>query len=133
MRRVLLDTNAYSALARGDDAVLDAISEADVVYVSVVVLGELYAGFKSGSRVAANREALLRLLERPTVRTLSLTPDTAEVYASVKHALKQAGTPIPTNDVWICAHALEVGAVVITDDAHFSQVPGVRVWTRDEK
>ena len=133
MRRVLLDTNAYSALARGDDAVLDAISEADVVYVSVVVLGELYAGFKSGSREAANREALLRLLERPTVRTLSLTPDTAEVYASVKHALKQAGTPIPTNDVWICAHALEVGAVVITDDAHFSQVPGVRVWTRDEK
>jgi len=132
MRRVLLDTNAYSALARGDEAVLDALSEADIVYMSVVVLGELYAGFKSGSREAANREVLFRLLERPTVLTLSLTPDTAEVYASVKHALKQAGTPIPTNDVWICAQALEVGAVVITDDAHFLYAPGVRVWTRNE-
>jgi tRNA(fMet)-specific endonuclease VapC len=130
MRKVLLDTNAYSALARGDAAVLDAISEADVVYLSVVVLGELYAGFKGGSREAANREKLHRLLERPTVRTLSLTPETSDVYASVKHALKQAGTPIPINDVWICAHALEVGAVVITDDTHFSHAPGVRVWTR---
>ena len=60
-----------------------------------------------------------------------MTPDTADVYAAVRHALKQAGTPIPINDVWICAHALEIGAVVITDDAHFIRVPGVRVWTRD--
>jgi tRNA(fMet)-specific endonuclease VapC len=133
MTRVLLDTNAYSALARGDGSVLDAISEADTVYMSAVVLGELYAGFKGGARESANREALHRLLERPTVRTLSLTPDTAEVYASVKQALKRAGTPIPTNDVWICAHALEAGAVIITDDAHFSDVPGVRVWTRDSR
>lgn len=133
MRRVLLDTNAYSALARGDEAVLEAISEADIVYLSVVVLGELYAGFRGGGREAANRESLRRLLERPTVRTLSLTPETAEVYAAVRHALKLAGTPIPTNDVWICAHAVEAGAVVITDDAHFSRVPGVRVWSRAEK
>lgn len=130
MKKVLLDTNGYSALARGDTEVLDWISEADVVYLSVVVLGKLYAGFKGGSRERENREALRRLLERPTVRTLSLTPETADVYASVKQSLKQAGTPIPTNDVWICAHALEVGAVVITDDAHFSDAPGVRVWTR---
>lgn len=108
---------------------LDAISEADVVSMSVVVLGELYAGFKGGSREAANRERLHRLLERPTVRTLSLTPETADVYASVKHGLKQAGIPIPIRD-WICAHALEVGAVVITDATHFSHAPGVRVWTR---
>lgn len=131
MRRVLLDTNGYSALAQGDKAVLDALSEADVVYMSAVVLGELRAGFKGGSREAANREVLHRFLERPTVRMLSVTPDTADVYAAVKHALKQAGNPIPINDVWICAHALEIGAVVITDDAHFAHVPGVRVWTRD--
>jgi tRNA(fMet)-specific endonuclease VapC len=131
MKRVLLDTNGFSALARGDAAVLAALSEADVVYLSAVVLGELRAGFKGGAAEKANREALQRFLERPTVRTLAVTPDTAEVYASVKHALKQAGTPIPINDVWICAHALEIGAVVITDDAHFDRVPGVRVWVRD--
>ena len=60
-----------------------------------------------------------------------MTPETAEVYASVKQALKQGGMPIPINDVWICAHALEIGAVVITDNAHFTHVPGVRVWARD--
>ena len=50
MRRVLLDTNGYSALAQGDKGVLDALSEADAVYMSAVVLGELHAGFKGGSR-----------------------------------------------------------------------------------
>lgn len=54
-------------------------------------------------------------------------------YASVKQSLKQAGTPIPTNDVWICAHALEVGAVVITADPHFSDAPGGRVWARGSR
>lgn len=131
MKRVLLDTNGFSALARGDGAVLAALASADVVYLSAVVLGELQAGFKGGSAEKANREALQRFLERPTVRTLAVTPDTAEVYASVKHALKQAGTPIPVNDVWICAQAIEIGAVVITDDAHFARVPGVRVWVSD--
>jgi tRNA(fMet)-specific endonuclease VapC len=130
MKKLLLDTNGYSALARGDSAVLAAISEAEVVYMSAVVLGELYSGFKGGSREADNCGTLRRFLEKPTVKILSVTQDTAEVYATVRNALKRAGAPIPINDVWIAAHALEAGAVVVTDDDHFSYVPGVRLWDR---
>lgn len=130
MRKVLVDTNAYSALAGGDEAVLGAISEADVVYMSSIVLGELLAGFKGGSRERDNTGMLKRFLEKPTVKSLMVTPDTAEVYAAIKSSLRKAGTPIPINDVWIASHALEAGAVVITDDSHFSLVPGLRLWDR---
>lgn len=131
MKKILLDTNCYSALAKGDMAVLGVLSQAETVYLSAVMLGELFAGFKSGSKETENRTALNRFLEKPTVRTLAVTPDTAEIYAIVKHELRKAGTPIPVNDVWIAAHALEAGAVMVSYDRHFSGVPGLRIWDQN--
>ncbi len=128
MKKILLDTSAYSRLRQGSEEVLDVLSHADLVHMSVFVLGELYAGFKGGSKEAANRELFERFLKRPTVRVLAATKETAEVFAEIKNTLKRAGTPLPLNDVWIAAHAVETGSVVVTFDSHFRQIPGLRLW-----
>lgn len=128
MKKVLLDTNAYTALRRGDERILDALGRAEVVYMSAIVLGELHAGFKGGSKETANRHELEEFNSRPTVRILHVTQETAEIFGMVKHRLKTAGTPIPINDVWIAAHATEAGAFLITHDEHFDAVPGILRW-----
>jgi tRNA(fMet)-specific endonuclease VapC len=92
------------------------------------VLGELYAGFAGGTKGRENRQALQRFLSKPTVKILNATAETAEVFGHVKSDLKKAGNPIPINDVWIAAHAIETGAVVITYDSHFRKVAGLRIW-----
>ena len=128
MKKVLLDTNAYSQLAGGEEALLDVLGEADVVFMSIFVLGELYAGFKGGRPEKKNREALRELLARPTVKLLFGTDETAEIFGTVKEALRRQGTPLPINDVWIAAHALESGATLVTYDGHFEKVSGLRRW-----
>ena len=128
MKRILLDTNAYASFLAGDQAVLEALADAGTVYLSVFVLGELYAGFKGGTREIENIAILKKFISKPSVSLLDANNETAEIFGMIKNALKNAGTPIPINDVWIAAHAMEVGAVVITYDHHFTRVPGIRLW-----
>jgi tRNA(fMet)-specific endonuclease VapC len=128
MKKVLIDTSAYSHLLRGSAEVSDTLAHADLVYVSVFVLGELHAGFKDGSKEAVNKALLERFLHRPTVQILAATRETAEVFAAIKSTLRQAGTPLPLNDVWIAAHAMETGSVLATFDAHFRTIAGLRLW-----
>lgn len=128
MKNVLLDTNAYTALLAGDDEVFQALASADRVLMSVVVLGELHAGFKGGTRGRENLTLLEDFLRRPVVRTIDVTRATAEVFGVVKHQLKHAGTPIPINDVWIAAHTIETGSWLVTYDQHFILVPGLLLW-----
>ena len=130
MRRVLLDTNAYVRLLAGDANVLDEVAEAEQVHLSVFVLGELLAGFRGGTKFAQNRQTLNVFLAKPTVAFLGASADTAEIFGQIKHDLQKAGTPLPINDVWIAAHAMETGSVLVTYDGHFRSVPGLRLWTR---
>jgi tRNA(fMet)-specific endonuclease VapC len=130
VKTIVLDTCAYTRLLVGEEAVLDAISTAETVYISVFVLGELYAGFAGGSRERENKAFLQRFLLKPPVKILNATSETAEVFGLVKYNLKKAGTPLPINDVWIAAHAIETGSVVVTYDAHFTVVSGLRLWDR---
>jgi tRNA(fMet)-specific endonuclease VapC len=96
--------------------------------MSIFVLAELYTGFKGGSKETENKYILERFLSRPTVRTIPATRETAEIFAGVKHGLRKAGTPLPINDVWIAAHAIESGSVLITFDSHFKDISGLRLW-----
>jgi tRNA(fMet)-specific endonuclease VapC len=96
--------------------------------MSVFVLGELNAGFRAGKKGRENRRILERFLEKPSVAVLEATRETAEIFGIVKDSLRKAGKPIPVNDVWIAAHALETGSVLVTYDDHFRVVPGLRVW-----
>ena len=128
MNKVLLDTNAFSKLLTGDEKVFLTISKADVVYMSVFVLGELYYGFKGGNRESDNREILDRFLEKPTVEILNATQDTADLFAQIKHDSKLSGDPIPISDVWIASQAMETGSILLTFDLHFLKIKGLRTW-----
>ena len=123
--RVCLDTNAYSAFKRGDAGIVDLVETADEVDVPSIVLGELFAGFRMGSRLRRNVAELEEFLRRPGVSEASVTKAAAERYGMLVSKLKQQGTPIPTNDIWIAAVALERGAQLVTMDAHFDNIPGV--------
>ncbi len=130
MKKILLDTNAYSAFLKGDEKILNVLSGADTVYMSIIVIGELFTGFKGGIKETKNRDILHKFLDKPTVLILDATLETSEVFALIKNTLKKSGTPIPNNDVWIAAHAMETGSVLITYDEHFKNIPGLRLWDK---
>jgi len=128
LNKILPDTNAYSRLLSGDQNVLNALKEAQIVYLSVFVIGELVAGFKGGRKEMENQKNLQKFLGKPGVRLLNTTKKTADIFGTVKHALKKAGTPLPINDVWIAAHGIETNSVIITYDEHFKKIEGVKLW-----
>jgi len=126
MSRVIIDTNAYTALMAGDGSVADILREATAVILTPVVLGELFDGLRGGTRYHKNMATLTRFRERPRTITVPITPETAEWFGVVKAALRRRGRPIPINDVWIAASCLEHGAALITRDAHFAEIDGLR-------
>lgn len=128
MKKILLDTNAYARYLTGDETIFTSLGQADAVYMSIFVLGELYAGFKGGSKEVENIEILSQFLSKPTVSVLKATQETAEIFGMVKDNLKKAGTPLPINDVWIASHTIETGSTVITYDRHFKKIAGLRIW-----
>ena len=121
--KVLLDTSAYSALHRGHQPILDVLRRSETVAVSAVVLGELYSGFRAGIRWAENTAQLAQFLSKSSVRVLNVTEETALRYAEVDVYLRRKGRPIPRNDVWIAAAALEHGLQLLTLDIHFREIP----------
>lgn len=128
MKKVCLDTNAYSALIAGDITILDALGEADEVYLSIFVIGELYYGFTNGSKEKKNREVLNHFLKKPTVKIIHTTMETAEIYGRLKTNLKKKGSPVPINDLWIASHAIETGSFLLTFDSHFQTIPEVLLY-----
>jgi tRNA(fMet)-specific endonuclease VapC len=128
MKRILLDTSAYTAFLSGDQDVYRKLGGAETVFMSIIVLGELYAGFRGGRQEKKNREILDAFLSKPTVKIFPASQDTAEIFGRVKDALRRAGTPIPINDVWIASQAIETGAQLITYDRHFKKVKGMILW-----
>lgn len=132
MKKILLDTNAYVHFLGGDEHVLNVIAKAEIIYMSIFVLGELYAGFKGGKKEQKNVETLDKFFHKPGVTILNATIETSEIFGNLKKSLKASGTPLPINDVWIGAHALETGSIIITFDRHFEKIKGVRLWAKKE-
>ena len=122
---ILLDTNAYSALLRGHDEVADRVRRAERVVFSTVVAGELLLGFRLGTRLKKNMAELDAFLENPYVSLVAVTLTTADRFARIAAALRVKGRPIPTNDIWIAAHAMEAGAELLSFDAHFGAIDGL--------
>ncbi|MDA3941725.1 MAG: type II toxin-antitoxin system VapC family toxin [Spirochaetia bacterium] len=129
MKSILLDTNAYSAILRNQgESVLDAIDGVEKLFLSVVVIGELYAGFREGARFRENVRTLKEFMSDSIVSVADVNEETAEIFGEIKSALKKQGTPIPLNDIWIAAQCVELGAVLVTFDKTFSNIPGLRIW-----
>jgi len=117
--KVLLDSNAYTLLMRGHEEVL----------FSAVVVGELMYGFRRGTHFERNAAGLRSFLDSPYSSFVEVGAVTADRYSRIAAALRAKGRPIPTNDVWIAAHAMETGADLVSADSHFEQVEGI-VWVR---
>lgn len=132
MTKIILDTNAYSSFMAGDRRVLDYIVESQDVFVSTIVVGELFAGFYGGRRFEENKNELKEFLSKPGVSVVGVSLETAEIFGEIKNRLRANGTMIPLNDIWISAHAIETGSKLVTYDAHFRQIAGLRLWERLE-
>jgi tRNA(fMet)-specific endonuclease VapC len=126
VKPILIDTNAYAAFKQGDADALSIIQQVPTIAINAIVLGELLSGFTFGSREDANRRELARFLDSPRVAVVPLDRRTADHYAAVYSALRKAATPIPTNDMWIAATALQHGLLLYTLDQHFQSVPGLQ-------
>lgn len=125
--RVLIDTNAYSALMAGSTAVADVLAESEVVVLSAIVVGELLDGFKGGTKEQENRRELRRFRTKPRTVLVPVTEETAEWFAVLKQQLRRKGTPIPIDDVWIAATCMEHGAALLSFDGHFGEIEGLRL------
>lgn len=123
--RVVLDTSAYSRMRSNHEQALDAVARAEAVYVPTIVLGELYAAFSLGRRERENRVALEEFLDEEFVSVLPVTADVAQRYGQLFAELRRKGTPIPINDVWIAAVALDAGARLLTFDSDFQRIAGL--------
>jgi tRNA(fMet)-specific endonuclease VapC len=128
--RVLLDTNSYSEIDDGDPAAIRRAQSATEVWLPLIVLGELYAGFELGSKKQENEKQLENFLGMPSVGLLLPDYETARHYGRLFHILRRQGTPIPTNDIWIAALALQHNLLLDSADKHFLWVPGLSLLRR---
>lgn len=131
MKKILLDTNSCSVLFRGkDNSLIDVVRDAEIIFISTIVIGELLTGFKAGSKEEKNRKILEDFLDDYTTEIADVTKESAEIYSQIKVFLRGKGIPIPTNDIWIASQATETGSVLITYDKHFTKIPGLRIWDK---
>ena len=120
--KLALDTNRYVDLMRGDAKVRALVEAARTVLVPFVVVAELRAGFAVGAQGRGNERFLQRFLSKPGVEVAYATDATTHHYAALYRQLRQQGTPIPTNDLWVAALVTEHGARLCTRDAHFEKL-----------
>ena len=125
MKSILIDTNVYSAFKADIDEVLEVFRAVEHIGVNSTVLGELYSGFKLGMKEEKNRVELNQFLDSPRVHFYSINETTAEIYAGIFKSLRKNGTPIPTNDMWIAATAMQHGLALYSLDKHFDSIPGI--------
>jgi tRNA(fMet)-specific endonuclease VapC len=117
-----LDTSAYSNFRRGNEELATLLDQAELVGVPTIALGELRTGFLLGDRRERNERGLNVFLDNPVVQVLPVDSETSRQYAEIVAELRKAGTPIPTNDIWIAATAARNGTTVLTCDDHFERI-----------
>jgi len=121
---LILDTNALSAFVDGEPLIGEILRQQPRAALPVIVLGE----FRYGIAASRHREVYAAWLESNLhgFEVLSITEQTAIAYASLRGILKRAGRPIPANDAWIGALAIQHGLPILSRDKHFDALPGMR-------
>jgi tRNA(fMet)-specific endonuclease VapC len=123
--RYLLDTNVIIALFANDSAVVTQVRAAAEVFVSSIVLGELYYGAQNSSRPAENIARIEQFRAANTILVCDAL--TAMYYGQIKISLKRRGTPIPENDIWIAALAMQFDLILATHDRHFQSIDTIKL------
>lgn len=116
---MILDTNVYSALKKGDPQTLETLKQAEVWALPLPVAAELRYGFKKGERTEYNEQILENFLARPEAHLLMPAYGTSQYYAELAHTAQLAGRSLSQNDIWIAALALETGDTLVTFDKDF--------------
>jgi tRNA(fMet)-specific endonuclease VapC len=122
---ILLDTNRYRDLCEGKADALDGVQRARTLFIPFIVLAELRAGFLCGTLSRQNERILTRFLNSERVRILFPDEDTTHHFARIFAQLRKQGTPIPINDIWIAALAVQHDLILFSNDAHFDALPQV--------
>jgi tRNA(fMet)-specific endonuclease VapC len=120
--RYLLDTNIVIALFADEAAVKDRLAQADEVFIPSIVIGELCYGARKSGRSQKNLVRIDELARNSSI--LSCDTATARQYGEIKNRLRLRGRPLPENDVWIAALAMQQNLTVATRDAHFQEIEG---------
>jgi tRNA(fMet)-specific endonuclease VapC len=123
--RFLLDTNIVIALFAREAAVQQRLAEASKVFVPSIVLGELYYGARKSTRVAENLARLDEFVVSSTV--LPCGTATAQQYGDIKNKVRAKGRPIPENDIWIAAIAMQHQLTLVAPDGHFHEVDDLQI------
>lgn len=118
--KFLLDTNIVSALLKGEAGIADNIDKAESVFLPIIVIGELYYGAAFSTQVEKNTSELKKITG--LYQALSLDEETTIVYGNIKSALRKKGKPIPENDIWIAAIAVQNDLPLVTRDNHFKEI-----------
>jgi predicted nucleic acid-binding protein len=122
---LMLDTSAYSSFLKGNAGIKLSLQQADEIFLNPVILGELLAGFAGGKREKKNRGILQEFLSSNRVKVIDMDGETSERYAVILNYLREQGTPVPTNDLWIAASAMQHGLKVLTSDRHYLKMPQI--------
>ena len=122
---IAIDTNRYRDFADGVPDVVHQFRVSARIYVPLIVVGELRAGFLMGRRGQENQRVFEQFLHRPRVDILLPTQETATHYAALFKQLRTAGTPVPTNDLWIAALVMQHGVTLFSRDKHFDAIPQI--------
>ncbi len=123
--RVLLDTNIVIATFRLERRVRQRLARCQQVFLSSIVLGELYFGAYNSARVSDNLTRIEDLAPATTV--VHCDKSTAQLYGQVRSLLRQKGRPLPDHDIWIAATALQHQLTLVTRDQHFQEVDDLMV------
>jgi predicted nucleic acid-binding protein len=126
-KTVIIDSNAYTAFRNERTEAIDVVDNAETLCITPIVFGELLGGFAAGTKKAENKQHLSDFLSFPKVVLVDITAETSQHYATIYLHLRNAGTPIPTNDMWIAALARQLSAGVFTYDKHFEKIEGLRL------
>lgn len=122
---IALDTNAYSDFMRGEADRVQIVRTARLIYLPLIVLAELRAGFAAGNQESTNASNLQRFLNSPRVQVLSPDEQTTHHYAQLYLQLRKKSVSIPTNDLWIAALVVQHNLILCTSDSHFQHLPQI--------
>jgi tRNA(fMet)-specific endonuclease VapC len=125
--KCLLDTNIVIALFANENTIKDKLAKADEVFASSVVIGELFYGAHKSSRAKENLARISEFAADSVV--LGCDTETAHYYGEIKNALRLKGRPVPENDIWIAAIAMQHGLTLITRDMHFNEIENLKIVT----
>jgi tRNA(fMet)-specific endonuclease VapC len=132
VKRVLIDAGIYAAFKRNLSSVVNFLRQCDEIHINSVVLAELLTAFKAGSKEPQNRRELRSFLNSPRAHLDPVDEGTAEYYAHIFSHLRSKGTPIPCNDLWIAATAMQHGLALFSRARHYSGIDGLLVVYPEE-